>query len=614
MQFGCDLAGRPKAGLAFRLLPVLFCAMIALVVSLGSGMSSAQEPVPAQQPAVQDSAPRVDEEPGGGRVASRSQVIRVGLRYGPSAASTLVIGSTGRLSITDLATGEVYELKPVGKAYRLSATALSSEKVTFYRIRLGAFTEKLAADQVLASAASRGFSAYAAAVLLQNGLYEAHLGMFYSRDEAEAAAASLAQASIKGDVAEFSASASYVISVTDEGGEEVARLSGPLRVQAAKPYLWVGDVFLFLESPARPYRGSFEVSLDEMGRLKLVNKVALEDYLYGVLPAEMSASAPLEALKAQAVVARTVALSSIGRHAKDGFDVCATTHCQVYEGAYREKDSTAVHAAVDGTRGQVVTYAGKLAGEVKYFSTCGGFTESAEDIWGTQVPYLVGVACGGEAAITGSGGNGDVNGGASADTGGGTGAGVTQNGQDGSGSSAGLKSGQGGEADLSSEEAMRRFLDSAGNDFCKDSSRHRWAVTLSLAEVNRLVSVNLPGYLGDPALKTGEVLDLMPVSRTKHGALVAIEIRTTTGAYQLKGELRIRNLLGGPVAVPSAAFVVDRNVTAEGRLSGFTLRGAGYGHRVGMCQTGAYGMARAGYGYEDILRHYYIGVQVQTVY
>lgn len=543
-----------------------------------------------------------------------SQAIRVGLRYGPTAAGALVIGSTGRLSITDLATGEVYDLKPVGKAYRFSAIALSRDKVTFYRIRLGAFTEKLAADQVLASAASRGFSAYPSAVLLRNGLYEAYFGLFYSREEAEAAAASLAQASVKGDVVEFSASASYVISVTDEGGEEVARLSGPLRVQATKPYLWVGDVFLFLESPTRPYRGSFEVSLDEMGRLKLVNEVALEDYLYGVLPAEMSPSAPLEALKAQAVVARTVALSSIGRHAKDGFDVCATTHCQVYEGAYRERDSSAVHAAVDGTRGQVVVYAGKLAREVKYFSTCGGFTESAEDIWGTRVPYLVGVACAVETAVSGPGGNGEANGGAGADTGSGTGAGVTQNGQDASGFNAALKSGQNGEPDLSSEEAMRQFLDSAGDDFCEDSSRHRWTVTLPLAEVNRLVSVNLPGYLGDPALKTGEVLDLVPVSRTKHGALVAIEIRTTTGAYQLKGELRIRNLLGGPVAVPSAAFVVDRNVTAEGTLSGFTLRGAGYGHRVGMCQTGAYGMARAGYGYEDILRHYYVGVQVQSVY
>lgn len=141
-----------------------------------------------------------------------------------------------------------------------------------------------------------------------------------------------------------------------------------------------------IQSPGRQtrsYRGSVEVTCAG-GYLQLVNVVDLEDYLLGVVPSEMPNSYPAEALKAQAVAARTYALANLGKHAATCCNLCDCTHCQVYDGAGAEKPPCT--QAVNETRGVVLTYDGAPA-SVMYSADCGGATRN----YGRSAPYLRGV-------------------------------------------------------------------------------------------------------------------------------------------------------------------------------------------------------------------------------
>jgi stage II sporulation protein D len=142
-----------------------------------------------------------------------------------------------------------------------------------------------------------------------------------------------------------------------------------------------------LQVAGKGYRGSIVVDRDAKKRkLQAVDVVGLEDYLKGVVPAEMPSNWPVEALKAQAVAARSYALAE--RTPGKPFDVYADTRSQVYLGVATERPST--NAAIDATAGQVVTYAGKVA--TTYFSSSsGGRTAAAQELLGKPVPYLVSV-------------------------------------------------------------------------------------------------------------------------------------------------------------------------------------------------------------------------------
>ena len=140
-----------------------------------------------------------------------------------------------------------------------------------------------------------------------------------------------------------------------------------------------------IEAPgrsARKYRGSIEVDLTGEAT-RLINVVNIEDYLLGVLPSEMPESYPVEALKAQAIAARTYLPANRNKHASQGFDVCDSTHCQTYGGVLAEKAGTTT--AVMATRGQVLVYDGRPA-SVMYSTDCGGVTRNYSDI--QPVPYL----------------------------------------------------------------------------------------------------------------------------------------------------------------------------------------------------------------------------------
>lgn len=134
----------------------------------------------------------------------------------------------------------------------------------------------------------------------------------------------------------------------------------------------------------RRYRGALELR-HRGGGLTAVNIVPVDGYLRSVVPEEMPVDWPAEAIKAQSVAARSFALASRGRHASEGYDLCTTTHCQLYTGTAAEKSAS--DAAIKATRGEVLTYGGKPI-EALFHTDSGGMTENSEDVWGSHVPYL----------------------------------------------------------------------------------------------------------------------------------------------------------------------------------------------------------------------------------
>lgn len=139
-----------------------------------------------------------------------------------------------------------------------------------------------------------------------------------------------------------------------------------------------------LSLDGRRYRGALELR-HKSGGLTAVNIVPVDDYLRSVVPEEMPVDWPAEAIKAQSVAARSFALASRGRHAGEGYDLCTTTHCQLYTGTAAEKSAS--NAAIKATRGEVLTYGGKPI-EALFHTDSGGMTENSEDVWGSHVPYL----------------------------------------------------------------------------------------------------------------------------------------------------------------------------------------------------------------------------------
>lgn len=134
----------------------------------------------------------------------------------------------------------------------------------------------------------------------------------------------------------------------------------------------------------KSYRGALRL-LPRKGSLQVINRVTVEEYLQGVVPEEMPAEWDKEAVKAQAVAARTYALRQRKRHAKEGFDVCNNTHCQQYSGVGAER--TAANQAIKATQGEVLQSKGALVDSL-FHTDSGGMTENSEDVWGGHIDCL----------------------------------------------------------------------------------------------------------------------------------------------------------------------------------------------------------------------------------
>ncbi len=172
------------------------------------------------------------------------------------------------------------------------------------------------------------------------------------------------------------------------GGAVVLRSSGGKRLASCGRKLRAAGKGTIEIAGYGSYRGALETvpTESDAGSLNVVNALALEQYVKGVMPNEVPPSWPVEELKAQSLAVRSIALT--GAVGGNGFDLYSDTRSQVYEGLESEYPQT--NAAVDATRGQVVMYGGEVA-ETFYSACSGGHTESVVNVFGTAIPYLVGV-------------------------------------------------------------------------------------------------------------------------------------------------------------------------------------------------------------------------------
>lgn len=322
-----------------------------------------------------------------------------------------------------------------------------------------------------------------------------------------------------------------------------------------------------VKKETRQYYGKVYVTVGNDGSLVAVNAVDAERLLEGLVPSEIYANSHEEALKTQAVAARTALLASLGmRHQAEPFLVCSTQQCQVYSGAGKSNPRTT--KAVRDTRGQVLFRAdGKLV-DARYSANSGGISENNEWIWGGAADPALRGRLDALAAKTNQWK-------------------PFAQGVNASNVAAFLR--------LSPESAY------AGRTAI-GAKQMRWQQTVTSSEMNRLVADVYP--------QVGSVRAIETLERGFSGRLGAVKLTGAKGTVVARGDLHIRRLLGG---LKSALFVVTP-VGDPKAPTAFEFLGAGFGHGVGMCQSGAMGMAEAGHSYKDILGHYYTGSQVRRLY
>lgn len=328
-------------------------------------------------------APVGDSDSGYDDVPVDLQTVRVGLFYGSSALSEArlenAVGSGYQFGYYDSdrvfhAVGSTAETL-IAMVPDLNVS-VSAGTIGRYHIRLSqAYTSFDAAKS--SADAKGGFPAY------YNGTYYAMIGSYETQEAAQSAL------SVGGYGGTVYTGTDRCVTVTKADTTQILFEfdCGSTYSLAVAPVSDSGKAVTWCKG--YQYYGDFQYTRLTSGVLTVVNFVGLEDYVKGVVPNEMSASWPLEALKAQAVCARTYVAANQNKYRQYGFDITNDTYCQVYRGLNGANETT--DRAVDETAGLFVRYEGKLC-SVAYFAADGGATEDSENVWSdTVIPYLRGV-------------------------------------------------------------------------------------------------------------------------------------------------------------------------------------------------------------------------------
>jgi SpoIID/LytB domain protein len=334
----------------------------------------------------------------------------------------------------------------------------------------------------------------------------------------------------------------------------------------------VGVGFHWEHTEDRTYKGVIEVRIGNTGNLMAINELRLDEYLKGVIPSEMHHSYPLEALKAQAVAARSYTVSKLAtRPVSDSADFPATVAFQVYSGTTRQNDITT--QAVEETAGEVLKYQDQIC--MAYFSAnSGGHTESQEFWDPPGVPYLTGTP-------------------------------VSKD------NSAKFK------FDLTKEPDVDEWIRShpvsysnprgTGTDILDRNARYfRWEVSYPRRELEEILKRKL-------GFDIGTLIAIHPVQRGVSGRIVELELLGSHRNHIIHGELNIRRALSES-ALYSSCFVVDMIMGDMGEPVELTFIGAGFGHGVGLDQTATGAMAIDGMTYEDILARFYKESRIDKIW
>jgi stage II sporulation protein D len=369
-------------------------------------------------------------------------------------------------------------------------------------------------------------------------------------------------------------------SVVSVGGNTVYRVTrGATVVDVLNPIVFTSSDGLVTIGDAR-YRGKGEARINLAGTLAGINVLSVEDYLYGVVPRELGPIAfpEVEAQKAQAIAARTYAIAGFGKRGSDGYDLRATTDDQVYGGYGAEHPVST--AAIDATRGVVATYNSALISAL-YSSTSGGHTADNDEAFNSApVAYLRGIPD----------------------------------------AERGIAFEHVPSLAVFWTHANPMSLRAAREgDFESDWARlHRWIYDWTMTEISDVIS----SYAGVPV---GRVLAVNVLERGPSGRVQKIEYVTEAGTFtsvkdQIRASLKYISATG-PANLPSTLFFIEPivnkgspNPNGESGLAGFRVYGGGFGHGVGLSQTGAVGMAQKGHSYDEILHHYYQGIELETRY
>lgn len=357
----------------------------------------------------------------------------------------------------------------------------------------------------------------------------------------------------------------------------------------------IGVKFHWERRENQRFRGALKLIANN-GAITVINIVDVEEYLRSVISSEMSANASINLLRAHAVISRSWLMAQLEASADESagqevvihdipgerirwwdrsnhslFNVCADDHCQRYQGIGRIIRPEAA-SAVDDTRGEVLTYEGRIC-DARFSKCCGGALETFDTCWDdTPHPYLQ--------AIRDN---------------------ITESPL----------------PDLSKEEEARKWILGSPEAFCNSSNErilsqvlnnydretadfYRWEVTISREELSQLFATKT-------GIDLGMIQSLTPLRRGKSGRISRLEVKGTSGSIIIGKELEIRRALS-PTHLYSSAFVVDSSGDT------FRLHGAGWGHGAGLCQIGAAVMGDRGFSYREILSHYYKDTEITRLY
>ncbi|MFP3765230.1 SpoIID/LytB domain-containing protein [Prevotella intermedia] len=366
----------------------------------------------------------------------------------------------------------------------------------------------------------------------------------------------------------------------------------------------IGVNFHWERKEAQTFLGKLRFIVED-NNICAINELPVETYLTSVISSEMRATSSLELLKAHAVISRSWLLAQMEQRKAENnnvekqlsffktneeivrwydredhkrFDVCADDHCQRYQGITKAANKHVVEA-IQQTAGEILTSHGEIC-DARYSKCCGGAVEEFQYCWeNIKKPYLQALP-------------------------------------DTLSDSTPLP-------DLTDEAVARQWILSSPDAFCNTTDQkvlsqvlndfdqettdfYRWNQTYSQAEVKQLLEEKLEVQFGD-------IIDLVPLSRGKSGRIYRLKIVGKERTLIIGKELEIRRALSKS-HLYSSAFIVEKADIKDGVPQKFIIKGAGWGHGVGLCQIGAAMMGKQGYRYEEILLHYYKGAEITKAY
>jgi peptidoglycan hydrolase-like amidase len=393
-----------------------------------------------------------------------------------------------------------------------------------------------------------------------------------------------------------------LVLLIDSSGMERVRQKEILLSAADETSFTVSDVkigidFHWQRSQEQSFRGNLFLSACSDSSFNLINEISLEDYLGSVISSEMSAQAPLEFLKAQAITARSwlvamltkkkivrsnpaskneneiVVWQDVNDHM--GFDVCADDHCQRYQGITRIISEN-VHKAIKDTRGLFLIYAGEIC-DARYYKSCGGQTEIFSTAWEDKSPkYLKSVSDD-----------------------------VVQH------------------PSIESEAQAKTWITGRPRAYCNTQDLellgrilpafdqetpdfYRWQVIYKRQDLEEIIRKK-------SGIDFGTLQNIIPLERGPSGRIFKLKIEGSKRSMIVGKELEIRRWLSESHLL-SSAFVVSKTNAVDGSVENFMFTGGGWGHGVGLCQIGAAVMATKGFNAEEILAHYFTGANIEKLY